>query len=77
MTARPELAAAYLNSAASRWDHVLFYKCMSVVQTAPKSADREIAEARFFPVTALPEGTTAATKRRLAELKAGVPAPYW
>lgn len=74
---QPELVGAYLNKAASRWDHVLFYRCVDVVQSAPKQPDREIAEAGFFPVTALPVGTSTATRRRLAELKSGEPAPYW
>jgi hypothetical protein len=36
-----------------------------------KIPDREIAEAGFFPLTALPETTTQATRRRLAEIVDG------
>ncbi|WP_245409739.1 NUDIX domain-containing protein [Pararhizobium haloflavum] len=73
----PQLFAAYLNRAASRWDHVLLYHCSSVTQDAPKHADREIAEADFFPTDRLPDGTTAATRRRLEELNGSTPSPYW
>jgi 8-oxo-dGTP pyrophosphatase MutT (NUDIX family) len=34
----------------------------------------EIAEARFFPIDALPEGTTGGTRRRIAEMTQGLPA---
>lgn len=38
----------------------------------------EIREAKFFDPAALPDGTTAATRRRLAELSGKVPrTPYW
>lgn len=38
-----------------------------------RAPDREIAEARFFPRVALPEGTTAATRARLAEILDAAP----
>jgi hypothetical protein len=38
-----------------------------------RAPDREIAEARFFPRAALPEGTTAGTRARLAEILDGAP----
>jgi hypothetical protein len=38
-----------------------------------KQPDREIAEAGFFPLDRLPEGTTSATRRRLAEILEGQP----
>jgi len=64
---QPELVAMYYNSRTSRRDHVAFYRC-TVTQTAPKLPDREIVESGFFALDALPEGVTAATRRRLAEL---------
>ncbi len=33
-----------------------------------RAPDREIEEARFFPRSSLPEGTTAGTRARLAEI---------
>lgn len=69
MTEPPALFAAYFNVRTSRRDHVLFYRCRNVEQDGPKIADREILEAAFFEPDALPEGTTAATRRRIAELR--------
>ncbi|TIP98051.1 MAG: DNA mismatch repair protein MutT, partial [Mesorhizobium sp.] len=47
-------------------------------QTAPKLPDREVAAADFFPLDRLPEGTTPATLRRIAENFGGAAAsPYW
>lgn len=63
----PELFAVYFNRRTSPRDHVVFYRAR-VRQTAPKRPDREILETGFFPLDALPEGTTAATRRRLAEI---------
>ncbi|MBW9115297.1 NUDIX domain-containing protein [Rhizobium cauense] len=64
---RPELFHVYFNTAASRRDHVLFYKTL-VEQTAPRPPDREIVECGFFAIDDLPPGTTDATRRRIAEL---------
>jgi ADP-ribose pyrophosphatase YjhB (NUDIX family) len=64
---RPQLFHIYFNTAASRRDHVLFYKTQ-VEQTAPRPPDREIVECGFFAIDDLPLGTTDATRRRLAEL---------
>ena len=74
----PKLVALYFNNGASRRDHVAFYVCRNVRQTAPKPAGGEIAESGFFDLDALPEGLAAATRRRLDEL-AGERAiePYW
>lgn len=68
LAAEPELFAIYFNRKTSRRDHVVFYRCMAVRQTAPKRPDAEIVEAGFFPLDALPKGTTRSTRRRLAEL---------
>ena len=76
LAAKPELFAVYFNTRTSDRDHVLFYRCR-VRQTFPKVADREILEAGFFPLDALPEGVTSATKRRIAELNGAPPDAYW
>lgn len=77
-TAPPVLVQVYYNRRTSRRDHVVFYRCDGVRQTAPKAPDMEIAESGFFALDALPEDTTPATRRRLAELasSAAVDA-YW
>lgn len=77
LTAPAELFAVYFNNRTSRRDHVAFYRC-AVRQTSPKAADREILEAGFFALDALPEGVTAATRRRLAELAGEAPvSDFW
>lgn len=78
LTAAPVLHAMYFNRQASRRDHVALYLIRSFSQSKPKPPDREIAEAGFFPLDDLPEATTPATRRRLAEIFGGEPAsPFW
>ena len=67
-----QLFAVYFNRRTSRRDHVAFYRCR-VNQTEPRIADREIIEAGFYALDALPEGVTGATRRRLAELAGDMP----
>lgn len=68
LTAAPVLRSIHFNTMASPRDHVALFLVTGFRQTAPKAADIEIAEAGFFPLDALPEKTTPATRRRLAEL---------
>jgi ADP-ribose pyrophosphatase YjhB (NUDIX family) len=68
----PRLLGIYFNAYASS-DHVALFEVNEFAQTAPKRPDHEIAEARFFPLDALPEGTTPATRARLDELLSGDP----
>lgn len=62
-----ELKSLHFNRSISRRDHVALYLVHSFRQTAPRLPDMEIAEAGFFPIDALPEGVTPATRRRLEE----------
>lgn len=71
MDGSPELAGVFFNRQVSRRDHVLVYVIRRFTVLAEKTPDREIAEAGFFPLDNLPEGTTAATRRRLAEILEG------
>ena len=74
----PLLKSLHFNSQASRRDHVALYLVESYRQTAPKLPDREIAEGGFFPLDRLPDTTTPATLRRIAEVFGGAPAsPDW
>jgi ADP-ribose pyrophosphatase YjhB (NUDIX family) len=74
----PVLKSIHFNRRASRRDHVAFYLVESYRQTAPKLPDREIAEAGFFPLDRLPEATTPATLRRIAEVFQGASiSPDW
>ena len=67
MTTPPQLLHVFFNRRTSKRDHVVFFRC-EVEQPAPRLRDREIVESGFFALDALPEGTTSATRRRLAEL---------
>lgn len=74
----PTLRSIHLNAVSSQRDHVGFYLVEAFRQTSPKLPDFEIAEAGFFPLDRLPEGTTPATLRRIAEVFDGAPvSPYW
>lgn len=73
LSSPPALQSIHFNRRASRRDHVALYLATGFRQAAPKQPDAEIAEAGFFPLDALPEGTTPATRRRLAEIFGGEP----
>lgn len=73
LTAPPILRGISFNTGASRRDHVLVYEVRAFRQLGPKVPDREIAEAAFFPIDSLPEGTTAGTRARLAEILGNAP----
>lgn len=68
LDAPPQLAGVFFNNRISRRDHILVYVIRRFTVLEAKQPDREIAEAGFFPLDQLPEGTTAATRRRLAEI---------
>jgi ADP-ribose pyrophosphatase YjhB (NUDIX family) len=73
-----ELRGVYLNRQISKRDHVAFFVARAFRQSAPRAPDREIAEAGFFPLDALPEDATPATRARIAEVFGGAPvSPYW
>ncbi|MGO4707279.1 NUDIX domain-containing protein [Microvirga sp. 2MCAF38] len=63
-----ELHGIFFNARISRRDHVLVYVVQNFRQLGTKQPDREIAETGFFALDALPEGTSIATRRRLAEI---------
>jgi ADP-ribose pyrophosphatase YjhB (NUDIX family) len=78
LTAPPVLKSMHFNRRSSRRDHVGFYLIEAFSQTTPKLPDHEIAEAGFFPLDRLPEGTTPATRRRIEEIFSGERvSPYW
>lgn len=67
------LHGVFFNSRVSRRDHVAVYVVRNFTVSGEKRPDREIAEARFFPLDALPEGITPGTRRRLEEIAGRVP----
>ena len=72
------LHGVYLNRNASKRDHVALFVVRAFEQTGPRKPDAEIAEAGFFPLDALPEAATDATRARIAEVIGGAPlSPYW
>lgn len=75
---RPALVSMHFNQHASPRDHVAIYLVREFRQIGVKLPDKEIAEAGFFPLDALPEGVTPGTARRLAEIFGEEPpSPYW
>jgi len=74
----PALVGVFFNRKISRRDHVLVYVIRRFTVLEVKRPDREIAEAGFFPLDRLPEGTTVATRNRLAEILEGQkPSQNW
>ena len=73
MDGAPALVGVFFNRRISRRDHVLVYLIRRFTVLEAKQPDREIAEAGFFPLDRLPEGTTSATRQRLAEILEGQP----
>jgi ADP-ribose pyrophosphatase YjhB (NUDIX family) len=63
--APPVLHGIFLNG---RRDHVAAYVVRNFRVLGDRQPDWEIREARFFSRLALPEGTTTATRARLAEI---------
>lgn len=79
LTSPAKLLALYHNKSASKRDQVALYHCPNWQQLKkPNLPNQEILAADFFPLDALPKGTTNATKRRLAEFAANGPYDeYW
>jgi 8-oxo-dGTP pyrophosphatase MutT (NUDIX family) len=75
LTGPAVLHGVFLNRHVSERDHVAVFIVRTFTQSGPKQPDREIAEARFFPLSALPEKTTPGTRRRLAEIVEGTAPP--
>ena len=71
LDAPPRLYAIYYNRRVAKRDHVALYLVRSFRQIAPPQPNREIIAHGFFSLDALPEGTTDATRRRLAEVLDG------
>jgi ADP-ribose pyrophosphatase YjhB (NUDIX family) len=64
----PKLYAIYWNRRIAWRDHVALYVVRSFRQTAPPQPNHEIVAHGFFAPDAFPEGTTASTRARVAEV---------
>ena len=71
LTAPPVLHGIFFNARVSRRDHVALYVVRKFRQDALPVPNREIVEHGFFSPAALPEGTTRATRARIAEVFGG------
>lgn len=63
----PRLIGFYANGRAFPNDHVVLYR-VDGWRPCATASDGEIAERGFFPRDALPDGVTAGTRARLAEV---------
>lgn len=66
-----------LNRKLSRRDHIAVYVARAFEQPAPRKPDWEIIESGFFPVIALPPGTTRGTADRIREVMEGRPCSHF
>ncbi|MEO0495930.1 MAG: NUDIX domain-containing protein [Pseudomonadota bacterium] len=71
----PEHVACMANFTTTDRDHVCYFIVRQFEQTVPYPPNREIAEGGWFPVTALPDGTTRATRARVTEFLSGGETP--
>ena len=74
----PVLHGLFFNKKASRRDHVAVYVVRDFAIRGERRPDMEIAEVRFFPRSALPEGASQGTRARLAEIfESAATEPLW
>ncbi|WP_425329975.1 NUDIX domain-containing protein [Terrirubrum flagellatum] len=78
LTGEPVFNGVCLNRMLSARDHVAIYIVRDFRQSEPPKPNWEIVESGFFPIDALPEGTTRGTAARIREAVEGRRAdPYW
>jgi ADP-ribose pyrophosphatase YjhB (NUDIX family) len=73
LSGEPVLHGLFYNGHVSRRDHVAVYVVRDFRQDRMPEPNWEIVQCGFFQVTALPEGTTPGTRRRIAEVLEGRP----
>jgi ADP-ribose pyrophosphatase YjhB (NUDIX family) len=74
----PQLFGIYWNRRIAWRDHVALYVVRSFRQSAQPQPSREIVAHGFFMPDAFPDGTTASTRARVAEVLDGrTPAEVW
>jgi 8-oxo-dGTP pyrophosphatase MutT (NUDIX family) len=67
ITEKPRFQGLYFNGHVSDRDHVALFIVRAFRQSAPPQPDHEIIAHGFYAADALPEGTSTATRRRIAE----------
>ncbi|MBV9262427.1 MAG: NUDIX domain-containing protein [Pseudolabrys sp.] len=78
LTAPPVLHGLFHNAGVSRRDYVALYVVRDFRQDSLPKPNYEIVETGFFTRDALPDGTTKATRARLAEIFDGTQvSPRW
>lgn len=78
MLAPPRLHGLLLNANLAGRDHVAVYVIEHFRAGTANVPNREILEIGFFALDSLPEDTTAATRRRLVEVREGrAAAAHW
>ncbi|WP_164117871.1 NUDIX domain-containing protein [Sphingorhabdus sp. Alg239-R122] len=71
-----KLLGEYLDTSRGAQNHVHVYTART--QDTPKADGREILEARYFALDALPARTSQSVRRRLADMQCGGPeTPNW
>lgn len=74
----PQLHGVFFNLTENKSDHIVVFQTRSWKRVTGQMRTLEIADARFFPASDLPEGTTGGTRRRLNELKGDAqPGTIW
>ena len=73
LTGAPALFGIFSNASIFPGDHVALYVVREWHQPFMPEPNREIAEASFFAPNALPDETTAGTRRRIRELVDSLP----
>jgi ADP-ribose pyrophosphatase YjhB (NUDIX family) len=68
MTGPPALHGMFFHTRYSRRDHVALYVVREFRQNGEPTPNYEIAAHGFFSLQSLPEGTTSATRARIAEV---------
>ncbi len=72
------LHGVFFNPKVGGRDHVVCYRAVCSVPAPRPQGGFEIREAGFFALSALPDGVTPATLRRLAESQSGaMPSEHW
>jgi 8-oxo-dGTP pyrophosphatase MutT (NUDIX family) len=72
LTTVPRLHGIFFNKRVSRRDHVALFIVRDFRQDTPPQPNREIVEHGFFPLDALPDNVSRATRARIGEVFGGV-----